>query len=66
MSELVTEVWSCGGEDECPGCEDCAHNHDYDPWEDEPDEGKVCSSCGKPFEEFGDLGCQRCDVRVRP
>ena len=24
-----------------------------------------CPYCGKPFEEFGDLGCEHCDARAR-
>ena len=30
------------------------------PDEDQPDS---CLNCGKPFEEFGDLGCEKCDTR---
>ena len=26
-------------------------------------EPECCGSCGKPFEEFSDLGCGKCDVR---
>lgn len=35
-------------EDSCCGLED-----------DEP----CCQYCGKPFEDFSDLGCERCDRR---
>lgn len=26
-------------------------------------ESERCPHCGKPFEEFGDLGCEYCDRR---
>lgn len=28
-------------------------------------EEEVCDYCGKPLGEFSDLGCARCDRRVR-
>jgi hypothetical protein len=34
----------------------------FDPDDDETTER--CDHCGKPFEEFGDLGCKFCDARV--
>jgi len=40
------------------------------PWEDDEDgccdlenEEPCCEYCGKPFEDFSDLGCERCDRR---
>ena len=40
-------------------------------WSDDPDEFDMsvdpsedrCDHCGKPFDEFGDLGCGHCDRR---
>jgi hypothetical protein len=31
--------------------------------DDDPDIDECCSYCGKPFQEFGDLGCEYCDRR---
>jgi len=47
----------------CRNCDDfipygCA------PWEWSPDEPEpVCDHCGKPLEDFSDLGCEYCDAR---
>jgi hypothetical protein len=36
---------------------------EYYPGEPDDEAEECCSSCGKPYEDFSDMGCGRCDQR---
>lgn len=48
----------------CPNCQEVMSDYNYS-FIDEFDAlgEECCDYCGKPYEEFGDLGCGRCDRR---
>jgi hypothetical protein len=49
--------------DLCEACHDYPCSCDLDDL-DLPEEGpECCEYCGKPFEDFSDLGCGYCDLR---
>lgn len=55
-----------GGGGLCEVCDEAANLSDFDDREplDECDEDEeYCHHCGKPLEDFADVGCEYCDVR---
>jgi hypothetical protein len=45
-------------------CLNCMENCFPEGAPEDYDSDEVCHACGKPFEDFSDLGCEFCDVRT--
>jgi hypothetical protein len=59
MENDFCNVCQCpAGSGSCPGCAAVASIID-----DYCDTGGFCDGCGKEFEDFSDLGCEKCDQR---